>query len=71
MGEVVSIKHSYCFSAVMVNVNHNWLMFNPANLNITTHYYQQQVLVARFYGFVRNVSFSGVLNRRSIELQWI
>ena len=35
----------------MVNANHDWLLFNPHNLKSNSSYYQQQILIARFYGF--------------------
>ena len=39
----------------MVNANHDWLLFNPHNLKSNSSYYQQQILIARFYGFLRNL----------------
>ena len=39
----------------MVNANHDWLLFNPHNLKNNSSYYQQQILIARFYAFLRNV----------------
>ena len=38
-----------------MNANHDWLLFNPHNLKSSSSFYQQQILIARFYGFLRNV----------------
>ena len=48
----------------MVNANHDWLLFNPHNLKSSSSYYQQQILIARFYGFLRNVRNNSWIERK-------
>ena len=48
-------KVYYCCSPKVLTANYDCFLFNPHAINMQLPFYQEQVLMAHFFGFVRNV----------------
>lgn len=46
----------YCCSPALLNTNYDCLLFDPKDLNLKQPFYQHQILVSRFYSFLRCVA---------------
>ena len=65
-------KIFYCCSPKVLTANYDCFLFNPHAINMQLPFYQEQILIARFFGFVRNVCrlYVGMMDR-SEEYQCI
>lgn len=47
----------------MLNLNYDCLLFDPKVMDLKQPFYQQQVLISRFYSFLRCVGARGASDR--------
>ena len=45
----------YCCSPPLLNANYDCLLFDPKDMDLKQAFYQHQILVCRFYSFLRCV----------------
>ena len=51
----VGKKEYFCCDPLMLAVNYDCFLFSPKSLECSSLYYQDQIIISRFFGFVRNV----------------
>ena len=55
-------KVLYCCSSTLLNQNYDCFLFSPQGVDLRLTFYQEQLLMARFFAFVRNVKRISLLN---------
>lgn len=57
------LRSRFCCSPLVLNLNYDCLLFDPKAMDLKQPFYQQQVLISRFYSFLRCVGARGASER--------